>query len=303
MSEQETEARTSPWQTLREAREARGLSLQDVSAHLKLAPRQLEAIERGEYERLPGLAFARGFVRNYARFLGVDAAACLKIMDGAEKPAPAEVASQMTTPSLGRMPTPGDSRYSALPAALVVLAILVVLGAGWYFRWFEARDTFEALGSESAVVMSEAALVLPKAEDPTPGSISEPLLQAPAASAPEASAVAVSSVSSSHPAPAAAPVVSAPAPALVSASVPTLSAAAPRLVFTFSGESWVEVRDAEGRLLYSRLNQPGSVQEVQGTPPFDLVIGNAPRVKLVWRDKPVDLVSATRGEVARLKLQ
>ena len=92
--------------------------------------------------------------------------------------------------------------------------------------------------------------------------------------------------------------------AAVSAPLATpVMAGGARLVFEFAGESWVEVRDASGRLIFSRLNQAGSSQEVQGTPPLELVVGNAPLVSLSWRGKAVDLAPATRGEVARIKLQ
>src|SRR5438309_9495044 len=57
---------------LRGAREAAGLSIDAVAQQLKLAPRQVQALEDDDFARLPGRTFVRGFVRNYARFLGLD---------------------------------------------------------------------------------------------------------------------------------------------------------------------------------------------------------------------------------------
>ena len=54
------------------AREAAGLTIADVAHRLRLAPRQVAAIERGEWSALPGVAFARGVLRSYGRVLGVD---------------------------------------------------------------------------------------------------------------------------------------------------------------------------------------------------------------------------------------
>ena len=288
------EAPASPWEGLRSAREARGLSVQEVSAHLKLAPRQIEAIERGDLSALPGAAFARGFVRNYARFLGLDAAPMLAQMESPAVLPPAEIASRMTTPSLGRMPSPGDGRYSPLPAALVVLLIVVVLGAGWYFRWFEGPQESLLFNADGSAMVVEEAPLLPEASLPMLPAASAVPDVPPAA----ASAVAVP-VTVTPPAPVVAPVVAA-----VSAPLATpVMAGSARLVFEFAGESWVEVRDASGRLIFSRLNQAGSSQEVQGTPPLELVVGNAPLVSLSWRGKAVDLAPAPRGEVARIKLQ
>ncbi len=52
---------------LRVAREATGMSIDAVAQNLKLAPRQVKALEEGDYAHLPGRTFIRGFVRNYAR--------------------------------------------------------------------------------------------------------------------------------------------------------------------------------------------------------------------------------------------
>lgn len=54
------------------AREAAGIAIEDVARRLRLAPRQVMAIERGEWSALPGVAFARGVLRSYGRLLGVD---------------------------------------------------------------------------------------------------------------------------------------------------------------------------------------------------------------------------------------
>lgn len=301
------------WASLRQAREARGLSLHQVSAHLKLTVRQIEAIERGDLSVLPGATFARGFVRNYARFLGLDPLMFLEA-ESPELKAPAELPARMVTPSLGRMPSPGNPRYSALPAGALVVLVALVLGAGWHYGWFEAREEL-ALLDEAAVQVS-APLVEPAPEISAP-SVAAPVPVAGAASEPVAAAspalaVAVASAqsaaSTTASAPAARPLAQQSAVAVApqsASSAPMAGAPAglPRLSLSFEGESWVEVRDASGKIVFSRLNQAGSVQEVQGTPPFDLVIGNAPKVRLSWKNRAVDLAPLTKGEVARVNLQ
>ena len=75
MSDQQSEVVTSLpsiGRELRRAREARGDSIQDVADAIKLNPRQVIALEQERFEELPGRAFARGFLRNYARHLGLD---------------------------------------------------------------------------------------------------------------------------------------------------------------------------------------------------------------------------------------
>ncbi len=75
------------------------------------------------------------------------------------------------------------------------------------------------------------------------------------------------------------------------------------LKFRFKGESWVEIRDAKGRILLSRLNAPGSEAEVAGKPPFNVVVGNAPEVQLFYNDQEFDLEPHTRVAVARFTVE
>ena len=62
----------SPGQRLAKIREEQGLTVADVAAKLRLAPRQIAALEAGDFARLPGHATVRGFVKNYARLLQID---------------------------------------------------------------------------------------------------------------------------------------------------------------------------------------------------------------------------------------
>lgn len=318
------------WGLLREAREARGVSLAQVSAYLKLTPRQIEAIERGELAVLPGAAFSRGFVRNYARFLQIDPAPFLGAIDADEGREPAALAEQMFSPSLGRMPTPGDARFSALPAGLLVVLLAVLLGLGWHFRWFEGRDEAALLESQEppAAEVSSVFASTPPATPEASAAASQP---AAAASPVAAQSVVVNAVAQSIPAGLASAPLSSPVVPVAKASSPimpppqsmqsqpllrtqttpvvvvTQSAVAtstlPRIVLAFDGDSWVEVRDATGKVVFSRLSQAGVVQEVQGSAPFSLVIGNAPKVKLSWKGRPVDLAPYRKGDVARLTVQ
>ena len=75
------------------------------------------------------------------------------------------------------------------------------------------------------------------------------------------------------------------------------------LKFVFKGQSWVEVRDNKGKLLFSRLNPAGSDAEVSGKPPFNVVVGNAPEVQLYYNDHEFDLEPHTKVAVARFTVE
>jgi cytoskeleton protein RodZ len=59
-------------ESLRKERELRGITLEDISAHTKVNTRFLEALEHDDFSVLPAKAFAKGFLRSYAKMVGLD---------------------------------------------------------------------------------------------------------------------------------------------------------------------------------------------------------------------------------------
>lgn len=269
---------------LRQAREARGLGLTEVASTLKLTTRQIEAIEEEAFDALPGIAFARGFVRNYARFLSLDPAPLLARM---EQPARAEelrlAPESNAEGSVPRSPS-GYRSTSAMPAVLLFGAILVLGGLGYLFNWYGRQNSalIEQGAAQSLPAVANGDAVFPPKSEETEILMAQ--VEVPAtASAPE--------VANSAPL----PVQSAP----VEAPVAPQQAG---IAFAFAQDAWVEVRDASGRVVFSQLSKAGTTQSVQGKAPFSLVIGNATNVSLSYNGKPVDLTPHTKVSVARLSL-
>lgn len=75
------------------------------------------------------------------------------------------------------------------------------------------------------------------------------------------------------------------------------------LTFLFEGRSWLEVTDADTKVLHSAENPAGTQLFLSGKPPFDVVIGNASKVKLTYGENVIDLLPHTRADVARLKVE
>ncbi|MEO7742733.1 MAG: DUF4115 domain-containing protein, partial [Usitatibacter sp.] len=75
------------------------------------------------------------------------------------------------------------------------------------------------------------------------------------------------------------------------------------LRFRFKGESWVEIRDAQGKVLLSRLNQRGTEAEVAGRPPLSVIVGNAPQVQVLYNEHEFPLEAHTRVAVARFTVE
>jgi len=302
---------SSPGAQLRQARERRGETVSEVAFALKLSPRQIVALESDDFAGLPGMAFVRGFLRNYARYLGLDPA---PLLDGVQRLA-GEGAVDLSPirNADGELPSGSGPRVGTAPIGWIVLVLVLLLLGGWYFDGFRTEPPVAETVIEAPMVGNVAVEPVPAAVPPTPDS-SVPLGAGPAVSAPLPAAVPAQQpdvVSPSvPPAPTTAEVSAAPVEAEMAGAIAApvaesspMGVASGQLAFRFAGESWVEVRDASGAIVYSGVNRAGTTRNVQGKAPFALVIGNAANVSLEFGGKPVPLATHTKVTVARLTVQ
>jgi cytoskeleton protein RodZ len=287
---------------LKAARETAGLSLDQAAQQLKLAPRQVKAIEEGDFAHLPGRTFTRGFVRNYARLVNLDADDLLALMpDATHAPALDAPALQSTGAMIAELPSgpergPGFARW-LIPLVLVA-CVVAAAGYEWYRGGLSNPDeAARALAAKIKPAASDAARQAAISITPLPN----PLADASKPEAAPASAPAAPSV----------PTPTAPSPrqnttenaaAATTAQAARAADAPAPLQLVYGGPSWTEIRDRNGQLLIARLVPAGSEQSISGAAPFDIVIGNAAAVWLTYRGKPVDLAPYTRQNVARLRL-
>lgn len=260
-------------QTLRAAREAQGISLDEAAMRLRLMHRQLAAIEADDFESLGQIVFARGFVRNYARLLGLVPEDLLARMQGAPEPA----AVSQSEPPLPRSWLTSPWLILALLGLLVGVAVPVAL-----YLWLNSEVDD---GSVNQVLSSTQVRSVPAAA-PVPA-----VVPADSAQQPAPTAVDTSAAGNADP-------VAAPVPA-----APEAPAAGSVLHLEFGDESWTEIRDASGRMLHRQLNPAGSSIDVPGRPPFEVVIGNAAQARLTYNGRPIDLKPFTDSTVARFTLE
>jgi len=264
---------------LKQARESRGLSVEDVAQSLKFAPRQIESLEAERFERLPGPTIARGMVRNYARLLELEPEPMLERM--APRVAPptdsAELAARFKKP----VPFSDSGRRSTLMYAGVSVGVLLLVGVVAY-TWQHESATPEFVAPAQPQRQAEA---------PAPPAALTP--------APEPVRVQESPAAAAKPEPQPQP----EKPRAEAEKPKPVQPGAQRLVFRLEKEAWLEVRDGAGHLLLSSLNPAGTERVVQGRPPFALVIGNASTVTLTQNGRPVDLKPHIKVEVARFTLK
>lgn len=295
-------------QMLREARERKGLSLGDVAQTLKLGVRQIQAIEADDWLSLPGQTFVKGFVRNYARLLGLDPAEVARELDRSfvSQPVTLDI-SPGTNESLPQAGQPYKRDILAVTAGvvLVVLALLAYMfaSASVIDRLSEGWETLRSLvvptPSAQSTGPAEPASLAPAVPPEVPSAGPAPL--APAATGQPASpagGTGEASVSAASPVPVAPPVQ--PATAAV---LPVSGADSTGVHLTFTQPSWVEIRDGSGQIVFSQLNPAGTQRYVEGQPPLTLVIGNATHVTVKYKGQPVALTQRSKDDVARLTLE
>lgn len=276
---------------LRARRLELGLSQADVANSVKLPTRRIEAMEQERWEELPDGPYLRGFLRNIARALNLDASVLMARVDASlmrvHSPDSILVPQGAPHAMLPRRSGPADDRrggralvYGAFVFALVA-AVIAWSGTESFDR---AVATAKGFGGSSAPV-ADAPATVADGRAAQPREAADATAVAPPASAPAAASPALADATVAKP-----------------ASLAAVSGSDLSLTFHFNEDSWVEVRSADGKVLLQRLNAAGSEQEVDGEAPFSLVVGNAKGVALKFRGQPVDLTPYTRDSVARFKL-
>lgn len=264
-------AQSTVGQVLRDARETQGISQDDAAARLRLMHRQIEAMEADDFQSLGQPVFARGFVRNYARLLGLEPEALLARMEGA----PAESA----TVTHVEPPPPRSVLASPWLILLLVGVLLVVAVPVGLYLWLNSGAEDMPVAAQATVAQSRSQPVVA-----APPPVAAPTVETPAEPA------------------------DATAAAAAAADAETVTPAEPAAVtglirLEFGAEAWTEIKDASGRMLHRKLDPPGSSIEVRGQPPFEVVIGNAAQASMTYNGRPIDLKPFIDVTVARFTLE
>ncbi|MGY2341973.1 RodZ domain-containing protein [Pseudomonas sp. SDO5532_S415] len=334
--------RVNPGETLRQARESNGWSLAEVALKLNLTVNSLSNLEAGEFDKLPGHTFARGYIRAYAKLLGMDQAVLVQQFDQST----GTDSQGSSVHSLGRIEEPVRVSHTILRVVSLLL-LVAVIGGG--FVWWQDQTSLrtkdlislspehvEVEGADGttqihpldepedqAVAEGQAenttALALPQAETaaeaPADAQATEPAAPVSPAPAPAAPAHSTAAVVATPATPApAVPAVPAPAvTAPIAPSVPAQAAATPapaaapvagqgQVQLQFTADCWTQVTDGSGKVLFSGLKRKGDSLSVSGKPPFAVRLGFARGAQVSYNGQSVDVAPFTSGETARLKL-
>jgi cytoskeleton protein RodZ len=305
----------SPGKRLQKARESAQLSQMEVADRLRLPMATVKALEQDDWGKLHS-TYARGYLRNYARLLGLNP-------DLFVEPLPSQVAEAPVVNSYRIGPaqyvTSGDG-----PVKLVTYLVSMIL-AVLAFSWWQSRqiEPVATAPAPEAVAPAPSASVTDTAPAPMAAPIvTESPLSADATAAVPASAVVPSATEPVTAATSADLAATTPAqttsvpttespnmPSADAAGTPTVTTAiamneenARGLMFQLNSDSWAEVTDATGKRLFYDLAKRGQTVKLAGEAPYKVIVGNAPSVTMYYDGKPVDISSIARAGVARFKI-
>ena len=314
--------RVNPGDSLRQARESNGWSLAEVALKLNLTTTSLGNLEAGAFDKLPGHTFARGYIRAYAKLLGIDQAVLVQEFDqftGTDS-------QGSNVHGLGRIEEPVRVSHTILRIVSLLL-LIAVIGGG--FIWWQdqtslrSKDLISNALEHVEVESADGTTQIHPLDEPEDQAVAQGEAaagtnldlqagQAPVEAGTESAPAVVAPAPAASPTPApvtAAQVPAAPAPAPVAPTVAAPVAQAPasvagdgRLQITYVADCWTQVTDGNGKVLFSALKRKGDTLDQVGKPPLTLRLGFARGAQVAYNGQPVDVAPFTSGETARLKL-
>ncbi|QCG66074.1 RodZ domain-containing protein [Pseudomonas veronii] len=327
--------RVNPGDTLRQARESNGWSLAEVALKLNLTTTSLGNLEAGAFDKLPGHTFARGYIRAYAKLLGIDQAILVQQFDQVT----GTDSQGSNVHGLGRIEEPVRVSHTILRIVSLLL-LIAVIGGGFVWWQDQASQRTKDLTSnamehvevesadgttqihpldepeDQAVAEGQAAPEAPvTAEQPaaesapatTTAAVPAPAVPAhapvvPAAPAHTPAAPVAQATAPVAPVQAPAPAAAPTAPAISPPTTPALIAGDGHVQITFIADCWTQLSDGNGKVLFSGLKRKGDTLDQGGKPPLTLRLGFARGAQVAYNGQPVDVAPFTSGETARLKL-
>lgn len=331
------EVRGFPGHLLREAREERGYSQKEAARDLHLTSKVIDALEESNFDIISSSLFARGYIRSYARHLGLDGQALV-----AEFDAIYGVPNQNKKPmagihQLGQQSKPGDT-WVKLISIIFVIGLVVASVLWWQHQnggsmlqrlnKVTLSDTaadlvVESLGEDDNSSDMELLAANPSEVGTTVSDDQTAATEAPVQALDVAEIVAVKPVvtalteavsvspemsdvsdsSALNPEIIAVPAVAQTEESTGAADVAALGPNEALLMMAFDKDCWVEIKDGNGKMILSDLYASGSTIEQVVTAPIEILLGRSSGVtQMTFNGEVIDLKPHTRKDIARLTL-
>ena len=290
----ESQAGASAGALLRQARQSAGMDIAVLASALKVPVNKLQALENDDFTVLPDAVFARALASSVCRTLKVDPAPVLGQLPQGQAPRLVGDKDGLNA----KFKDPQDKAPPLrLPAASrgVSLTVLVLLAAAAAVYFLPSGmlefDLARAPAPAPAQAVVEASQENGSVSEAVPGAESAVSAQSPASDVPAAAPTA------------AVPAAAVPMVAASVASAAGTAVASALLEFRATAESWVQVRDAAGAVVFERTLKAGESAQAPGKPPLSVVVGKVNATEVMVRGAPFDLSAVARENVARFEVK
>ncbi|BEE18088.1 XRE family transcriptional regulator [Aeromonas enteropelogenes] len=297
-----------PGQLLRNAREQLGWTREQVASRIHLRLTLIAAIESDTYDKHTSHTFIRGYLRTYAKLVGIPEETILAAYDKLGLTPPDNI--DMQSFSRRSRQQANDSRLKVV--TWLVILVLIGLSVAWWWQSTARRSA----GDEALAATEMSASTSVAATDTVPGTESlapvtdatEPAIDAAAPAAvsdatgtlaPEAAVLPEENPSAAVSTQAESSTSDVAATDESAASEP---ASAPQLKMSFTADCWLDVKDANGKTLYSGLKKANDELVLEGAEPLKLIVGAPMAVKLEYKGQSFDMSRYNNGRTARFSL-
>ncbi|EQB8041124.1 helix-turn-helix domain-containing protein [Aeromonas hydrophila] len=292
-----------PGQLLRNAREQLGWTREQVASRIHLRLTLIAAIESDTYDKHTSHTFIRGYLRTYAKLVGIPEETILAAYDKLGLTPPDNI--DMQSFSRRSRQQANDSRLKVV--TWLVILVLIALSVAW---WWQSTARRSAGDEALAATEMGATSNTPSATVPPAVDVADPVV-APATSAAAATAAdpVASAAATTLPVDASSAVATtAIATSAATATQPAADTAAsepakvPQLKMSFTADCWLDVKDAKGKTLFSGLKKANDELVLEGPEPLKFIIGAPMAVNIEYQGKSIDMSRYNNGRTARLSL-
>ncbi|EGQ7839365.1 TPA: cytoskeleton protein RodZ [Vibrio parahaemolyticus] len=295
---------------LKNKRESLGMTQKQVADRLRLRVSVIEDIENNRFESQQVATFTRGYLRSYAKFVGLDEKVVLVALEQTADVKPKEQEIEMQSFSRKTKHEKHNSRIMLLTWAIAI--VIIGISAAWWWQNQQENslaqvvaeanvETSQPSADEIADIdlMTEEELI---ASTPAELAASNNTASESSINAAQTDEVVLAETEESTTEATQEPVAVIEAAEEVQEASPVVPEGMTLLTMKFKADCWIQVKDTNGKTLVSGTQKPGQDVELTGKAPFKVILGAPEGVTMTFASEPVDLSGYTSGKVARFTL-
>ncbi|WP_273977107.1 cytoskeleton protein RodZ [Vibrio parahaemolyticus] len=295
---------------LKNKRESLGMTQKQVADRLRLRVSVIEDIENNRFESQQVATFTRGYLRSYAKFVGLDEKVVLVALEQTADVKPKEQEIEMQSFSRKTKHEKHNSRIMLL--TWVIAIVIIGISAAWWWQNQQENSLAQVVAEANVETSQPSADEIADIDLMTEEELIASTPAELAASNNTASESSINAAQTDEVVPAETeestteatqePVAVIEAAEEVQEASPIVPEGMTLLTMKFKADCWIQVKDTNGKTLVSGTQKPGQDVELTGKAPFKVILGAPEGVTMTFASEPVDLSGYTSGKVARFTL-